>query len=94
MQADHMLTAEKAKPAKRAPAELNVDDFLNGGFMSVDAQQDQLSDSGNSEGEAGDDAATMDSDAEQDAHDMTSAAADSDANSASESDGELHPSTL
>lgn len=76
--------SEKAKPAKRAPAELNVDDFLNGGFMSVDAQQDQLSDSGDSEGEAGDDAATMDSDAEQDAHDMTSAAAD--ANSASESD--------
>ena len=92
MQADHMMTAEKAKPAKRAPAELNVDDFLNGGFMSVDAQQDQLSDSGDSEGEAGDDAATMDSDAEQDAHDMTSAAAD--ANSVSESDGELHPSTL
>ncbi|DBA84942.1 TPA: hypothetical protein ACH3X2_005684 [Trebouxia sp. C0005] len=75
--------SDKAKPAKRAPAELSVDDFLDGGFMSVDVQQDQLSDSGDSEAEAGDDAATMDSDAEQDAHDMTAA---DDAGSASESD--------
>ncbi len=86
------MNADKARPAKCAPAGLNVDDFLNGGFMSVDAQQDHLSDSGDSEGEAGDDAATLDSDAEQDSHDMTSAAAD--AGSASESDGELHPAGL
>jgi len=84
-----VVVADKAKPAKRAAKEIDVDDFLNGGFMSMDAQQDQLSDSGaESEDEGVDaDAAGMDSDVEQDAHDLTSAAAD--AGSDSESDGAL-----
>ena len=71
------MNADKAKPAKPAPKELDVDGFLNGGFMSMDTQQDRLSDSGESEDEAGSgDAIAMDSDAEQDARDMTSAPAD------------------
>lgn len=71
------MNADKAKPTKPAPEELDVDDFLNGGFMSMDAQEDRLSGSGESEDEAGSaDAGSMDSDAEQDAHDMTNATAD------------------
>ena len=35
------MHAGKAKAAKQKPEELDVDDFLNGGFMSVDAETDQ-----------------------------------------------------
>lgn len=77
------MGTDKAKPAKKATEELNVDDFLNGGFMSVASQQDQLSDSADSE-EDDAHAADMGGDAEQDAHGLTSAAADE----ASESDSD------
>ena len=66
---------------KRAE-ELDVDEFLNGGFMAVDSDREQDSDiADSSEDEAG--AAALDSDDEQDAYDATSAAADD----ASDSDG-------
>ena len=83
--------ADKAKPAKQPAKNVNVDDFLNGGFMSMDAHQDQLSDSAaESEDDAVEaDAAALLSDAEEDAHDMTSAAADAQSESDSDSDGAL-----
>lgn len=59
-----------------------MDDFLNGGFMAVDADQEQESDiADSSDDEAG--AAAVDSDDEQGAYDATTAAADD----ASDSDG-------
>ena len=73
--------AKLSNKAKRAE-ELDVDDFLNGGFMAVDADKEQDSDvADSSNDEAG--AAAADSDDEQDTYDATSAAA----NDASDSDG-------
>lgn len=74
--------------AKRAE-DLDVDDFLNGGYMAVDADKDQDSDAiDSSDDEAG--AAALASDDEQDAYDATSAAADD----ASSSDGTPRPAVL
>lgn len=75
---------KQSTKAKRAE-DLDVDDFLNGGYMAVDANKDQDSDAiDSSDDEAG--AAALASDDEQDAYDATSAAAD-DASSSDESDG-------
>lgn len=56
----------KPKAVKQKPGELDVNDFLNGGFMSVDAEQDQHAESSQSEDDlsSAEDAA-LDSDAEQ-----------------------------
>lgn len=72
---------KQSSKAKRAE-ELDVDDFLNGGFMAVDADRDQDSDIADSSDDEPDTAALA-SDDEQDAYDATSAAADG----ASSSDG-------
>ena len=68
--------------AKRAE-ELDVDDFLNGGFLAVDDDKDQLSDLAESSDEEEAGAAAVESDEEQDAYNATNAAADE----ASDSDG-------
>ncbi|KAL3162814.1 hypothetical protein ABBQ32_009271 [Trebouxia sp. C0010 RCD-2024] len=75
---------KQSSKAKRAE-ELDVDDFLNGGFMAVDADRDQDSDIADSSDDEPDTAALA-SDDEQDAYDATSAAADG-ASSSDESDG-------
>ena len=84
------MHAGKAKAAKQKPEELDVDDFLNGGFMSVDAETDQQPESSQSEDDlssAGD--AALDSDADQDG--ISDAGIEPGADS--ESDGELAPHT-
>ena len=73
--------SKQSTKAKRAE-ELDVDDFLNGGFMAVDADRDQDSDVIDSSDDEADPPALA-SDDEQDAYDATSAAADG----ASSSDG-------
>lgn len=79
---------KQSTKAKRAE-ELDVDDFLNGGFMAVDADREEDSDIGDSsDDEPG--TAALASDDEQDAYDATSAAADG----AFSSDGADTPAVL
>ena len=79
-----LLNAANSTAAKQKPQDLDVDEFLNGGFLSMDAEPDQLSESAESESEAGSaHDADMASDAEQD---VVAAAAEADSDS--DSDGE------
>ena len=79
----HAGASKQTKKAKRTE-DLDLDDFLNGGFMAVDADKEQLSDSGETTDED-DTHPLVEGDEEQDAFEATNAAADE----ASDSDGML-----